>query len=86
MWKKIYLTVLDLKVAFFCISVGEQKESLVFEMEKSKKIKKSAAVLESSTTEIIKIPTKTTKLPPPPTPSKSSTLLSNIFETDLEQW
>lgn len=48
------MTILDLKVAFFCILVDELREPLVFETEKSKKIKKCAAMLESSTTEIIK--------------------------------
>lgn len=56
-------------------------------MEKSKKVKKNAAMLESSTTEIINIPTKTTKKKnKKQTKTKSSTLFSNIFETDLVQW
>lgn len=64
MWTNTYLTVLDLKVVFFCISVNEKREPLIFEMEKSNKIKKNAAMLESSTTEIIKKPTKTIKKTP----------------------
>lgn len=61
MWTNTHLTGLDLKVAFLCISVDEQRESLVFEMQKSKKIEKSPAMVESSTTEIILKPTKTIK-------------------------
>lgn len=52
---------LGLNVAFFFILVDEQRESPVFEMGKSEKRKKSAAMLESYTTEIIKKTTKTTK-------------------------
>lgn len=55
------MTGLGLNVAFFFILVDEQRESPVFETGKSEKRKKSAAMLESYTTEIIKKPTKTTK-------------------------
>lgn len=76
------MTGLGLNVAFFFILVDEQREYPVFETGKSKKRKKSAAMLESYTTEIIKKNHQNNQIKP----KTSTTLLSNIFAIDLEQW